>query len=264
MKKGRFSKTEISFITENHETLSYQEIALKLNRDAYSVENFIKSKLGESLEDKKRIQALYDLKNRPYWEDLKGQFNEHELEMLLYHWGRIIGQFRDDVLPTEELQVLDAIKLEVLMNRALKNQQTNMEDIDTYEEQITEEKGRPIEYQARDYIFNLERQIAVARAAQEALGRDYKDLQVKKSAMLKDLKATREQRIKRLEDSKQTFISWASNLMTNPDIRQEIGTEMEKMRLSINKEKERLSEWHQYEDKLVDQPFLTPDTVKDE
>ncbi len=39
---------------------------------------------------------------------------------------------------------------------------------------------------------------------------------------------------------------------------------MEKMRLSINKEKERLSEWHQYEDKLVDQPFLTPDTVKDE
>ena len=139
-----------------------------------------------------------------------------------------------------------------------------MEDIDTYEEQITEEKGRPIEYQDRDYIFNLERQIAVARAAQEALGRDYKDLQVKKSAMLKDLKATREQRIKRLEDSKQTFISWVSNLMTNPDIRQEIGTEMEKMRLSINKEKERLSEWHQYEDKLVDQPFLTPDTVKDE
>ena len=101
MKKGRFSKTEISFITENHETLSYREIALKLNRDAYSVENFIKSKLGESLEDKKRIQALYDLKNRPYWEDLKGQFNEHELDMLLYHWGRIIGQFRDDVLPTE-------------------------------------------------------------------------------------------------------------------------------------------------------------------
>ena len=82
--------------------------------------------------------------------------------------------------------------------------------------------------------------------------------------MLKDLKATREQRIKRLEDSKQTFISWVSNLMTNPDIRQEIGTEMEKMRLSINKEKERLSEWHQYEDNLVDQPFLTPDTVKDE
>ena len=82
--------------------------------------------------------------------------------------------------------------------------------------------------------------------------------------MLKDLKATREQRVKRLEDSKQTFISWVQNLMTNADVRQEIGVEMEKMRLSVNKERKRLSEWHQYEDKLVDQPFLTPDSVKDE
>ena len=52
--------------------------------------------------------------------------------------------------------------------------------------------------------------------------------------------------------------------MTNPDVRQEIGIEMEKMRLSVDKERKRLSEWHQYEDKLVDQPFLTPDSVKDE
>ena len=264
MKKGRFSKTEISFITDNHDSLNYEEMAQKLNRDADSVKNFIKNKLGESLEDKTRIQALYDLKNRPYWIDLQDQFNEHELDMLLYHWGRIIGQFRDDVLPTEELQVLDAIKLEVLMNRALKNQQTNMYDVNRYEELITEEKQKPPEFQDRDYVFNLERQIAVARAAQEALGRDYKDLQVKKSGMLKDLKATREQRVKRLEDSKQTFVSWVQNLMTNPDVRKEIGVEMEKMRLSVNKERKRLSEWHQYEDKLVDQPFLTPDSVKDD
>ena len=77
MKKGRFSKREISYITENHDTLSYREIASKLNRDEDSVQNFIKNKLGESIEDKKRIQALYDLKSRPYWKDLQDQFNEH-------------------------------------------------------------------------------------------------------------------------------------------------------------------------------------------
>ena len=81
--------------------------------------------------------------------------------------------------------------------------------------------------------------------------------------MLKDLKATREQRIKRLEDSKQTFIGWVRNLMTNHEVRHEIGTEMEKMRLATNKEAERLSEYHQYEDGTVDQPFLTPDSVKE-
>jgi len=38
---------------------------------------------------------------------------------------------------------------------------------------------------------------------------------------------------------------------------------MEKMRAAMNKEKERLLEYHTYEDGTVDQPFLTPDTVKD-
>ena len=49
-----------------------------------------------------------------------------------------------------------------------------MEDIVRFEELITEEKGRPVEYQDRDFIFNLERQIAVARAAQEAPSIDSK------------------------------------------------------------------------------------------
>ena len=158
--------------------------------------------------------------------------------------------------------MIDAIKLEVLMNRALKNQQTNMIDIQKYEELATDEKGKPLELQDKDYIFNLERQIAVCRAAQDSLGRDYKDLQTKKASMLKDLKGTREQRIKRLEESKETFVGWIRNLMTNPDAKHELGIQMEKMRLAMNQEKERLAEWHEYEDKTVDQPLLTPDTTK--
>jgi hypothetical protein len=42
--------------------------------------------------------------------------------MFLYHWGRIISQFKDDVLPTEELQIIDTIKLDILMNRILRTQ----------------------------------------------------------------------------------------------------------------------------------------------
>ena len=150
------------------------------------------------------------------------------------------------------------------MNRALIGQQTNMKDIQRYEELVTDEKGKPLEIQDKDYIFNIERQIAVCRAAQESLTREYKDLQTKKASMLKDLKATREQRIKRLEDSKQTFIGWVRNLMSNPEARREMGVEMEKMRLATNVEAERLSEYHKYEDGMIDQPFLTPDSVKED
>lgn len=51
--------------------------------------------------------------------------------------------------------------------------------------------------------------------------------------------------------------------MQDPEIMKRYGIEMEKMRMAMEKEKERLGEYHKYEDGVVDQPFLTPDTVKD-
>ena len=63
---------------------------------------------------------------------------------------------RDDVLPTEELQIIDVIKLEILMNRALTSQQTNVRDIQRYEDLVTEEKSKSLEIQDKDYIYSLE------------------------------------------------------------------------------------------------------------
>tara|TARA_R110000824_G_scaffold48545_2_gene137045 strand:- start:138 stop:932 length:795 start_codon:yes stop_codon:yes gene_type:complete len=264
MKKGRFSKTEQDFIKENYKKLSSFDIAIQLDRDPASIESYIDLKLDSTVLDDREIEALHDLKSRPFWKELEKQFSEEELQSLLYHWSRIITQFRDDVLPTEELQIIDAIKLEILMNRALTSQQTNMRDVRRYEGLVTEEKAKALEIQDKDHIYGLERQIAILRAAQESLTRDYRDLQTKKSGMLKDLKATREQRIRRLEDSKQTFIGWVRNLMSNPEVRKQIGKDMEKMRLAMNAEKDRLSEYHKYEDGGIDQPFLTPDTTKED
>jgi hypothetical protein len=51
--------------------------------------------------------------------------------------------------------------------------------------------------------------------------------------------------------------------MTNPDVAKRYGLEMEKMRLAMLKERDRLSAYHKYEDGAVDQPLLTPDTIKD-
>ena len=184
--------------------------------------------------------------------------------MFTYHWGRIIGQFRDDVLPTEELQVIDAIKLEILMNRALKEQSKTMRDIEHMEDVVKAEKDKHTADQDRDYVMNLERQLAIYRASIETLSKDYKELGTKKSGMLKDLKATREQRVKRLEDSKQSFIGWIKHLMEAPDFRNELGISMEKMRLASEAERKKLSGYHSYEDGTIDQPFLTPETAKDD
>ena len=139
-----------------------------------------------------------------------------------------------------------------------------MNDIGDMEMLILTEKQKGRDERDRDYILNMERQIAVLRAAQESLGKDYKEMQSKKNTMLKELKGTREQRIKILEDSKETFAAWVRALIQDKGMRKEIGANMEKMRLAMEKEKVRLSEFHKYEDGLIDQPFLTPETVEDD
>ena len=259
MKTGRLSKQEKRTITNLIESMTVEDIAKKLDRSFDAINDYVKSELKVGLT--KQEFAAYSLEDLPYWKELKSQFTDDELELFKYHWSRIISQFKDDVFPTEEIQVVDVIKLEILMNRCLKGNKSNIEQINTYEHMIQDERSRDKDQQDVDYIINLERQVASLRASQESLNRDYRELQAKKGAMLKEMKGTREQRIKRLEDSKQSFVSWVASMMQNPDIMKKYGIEMEKMRLAMNKEGDRLSALHKYEDGTVDQPFLTPDTV---
>ena len=261
MNSGRLSKKEQRQISELVDNYTVEDIAKKLDRSYESVDNYIKSKLkvGLTVEE----TAAYSLEDRPYWIELKAQFTNEELELFKYHWSKIITQFKDDVFPTEEMQVVDVIKLEILMNRCLKGNKANIDQINTYDQMLKDERSRDKDQQDHDYIINLERQLASLRASQESLNRDYRELQTKKDSMLKNMKGTREQRIKRLEDSKLSFTSWVAALMQNPELIKQYGSEMEKMRAAMSIEKGRLGEFHEFTDGQVDQPFLTPDTVKD-
>jgi hypothetical protein len=259
MRKGRISKEEERFISNNIDNMVVEDIAKALDRDIEGVDSFIKRKLKRGLSAEEA--AAFSLEDRPYYLELKQQFTDEELELFKYHWSRIIAQFKDDVFPTEELQVIDVIKLELLMNRCLKSNKDNIQTISTYEELLRDERSKDKDQQDIDYVLNLERQLASLRASQESLNKDYRELQTKKASMLREMKGTREQRIKRLEDSKQSFISWIANLMQDPETMKRYGIEMEKMRLAMVKEQGRLSEFHRYEDDTIDQPFLTPDTV---
>tara|TARA_R110001599_G_scaffold38169_2_gene117376 strand:- start:203 stop:997 length:795 start_codon:yes stop_codon:yes gene_type:complete len=263
MKKGRFSKEDVEFIEANAEVLSPESIAEALDRDPKSVREWIGEKIGFSAKQKKEAFAVNEFKEKPYYRELIQQFSAGELEMFEFHFKKMWSQFKDDVFHTEEMQIIDTIKLEILMNRILKSQQETTMQIQNYERLVQEEKAVDKDQRDTDYIMNLERQMAILRASQETLSKDYKDLQGRKATMLKDLKGTREQRIKSIEDSKQTFAALVKQIATDETFRTKIGIDMEKMRISMEKEKERLAEYHTFQDGKIDQPFLTPETVKD-
>ena len=264
MKKGRFSTEEMSFIEANAEVLSPDSIAERLDRDPISIRDWIEKNIGFSASQKKEAAVANELKEKPYYRELSNQFSAEELEMFEFHFKKMWSQFRDDVFHTEEMQIIDTIKLEILMNRILKSQRDSQEEVAIADRLVREEKSRDRDQRDMDLIVNLERQIAVIRASQETLSKDYKDLQARKATMLKDLKGTREQRVKAIEDSKLTFASLIKKIATDPQYRKKLGLEMEKMRLAMESEKERLSEYRLYEDGQVDQPFLTSETAKDQ
>ena len=141
MKKGRYSVEDMKFIEANAEVLSPEEIAEAIERDPDSVRDWIGKNIGFSAKQKKEAAVANELKSKPYYRELIHQFAAEELEMFEFHFKKMWSQFKDDVFHTEEMQIIDTIKLEILMNRILKSQQENQTQIVTYETLVREEKA---------------------------------------------------------------------------------------------------------------------------
>lgn len=256
LKQGRFTREEIADIEQLvKDGMEPIDIAKKLNRSIKSI-----------LERVSFIDAnkTLDIRETEQWAVLKGQFSKEEQDMFIYHWKEIIAQFRDDVPHTEKMQIIDLIKVDIIMNRLLTQEREQKLDLEELRDLVQVEKEKNLADQDGNLIFNYEKQIGFAMAAQTDVHKSFETLLKDKKQMLAAMKATREQRIKRIEDSKETIVGWMRNLLLHPEERLEVGISMEKMRLATDVECGRLSQWHTYEDGMLDQPFLTPSTVMDD
>jgi hypothetical protein len=260
-RRGPWSKEDKQYIAEKCATMTAKVIAAHLKRNPDVVEKYIQTHHASSFTETAK-NAEYDIKKSPVWRDLEKQFSKEELNMFLFHWGRIISQFKDDVYPTEEMQVIDTIKLEILMNRCLSQQQKCMDDIKNVEQRLDYERSQTPKDATE--IGNLERQIAVLRSAQESLNTDFKDMLNRKNTILKEMKATRDARIKHLESNRHNFLSIMRKIVEDKPFRTRLGIDMEKMRIATEVEYKKLSEYHQYNDGTIDQPLLTPENILDD
>jgi hypothetical protein len=261
MAKGRLSLAELEFIERNSHRPA-NEIAKELDRDILPIRRHL-MKIGKSADKKGslQLQAEYDIKAKPVWKELKKQFTEEELELGLAFWKEIVAQFRKDVLPTEEIQIIDLIRLEILMNRALKEAHSSEIQIRSLEVDLAVEEAKTGEDKNRDLIFLIQRNIAQFKVAKNESNKEFRELFEKKDKTLKNMKATREQRIQKLESSKTTFSGMVSRLMNDPDFYDEQGREMELMRKAAQQVKEELGEFHTYVDNMIDQPLLNDSTI---
>jgi hypothetical protein len=267
-KRGRMSEYDLQFIKDNAHHMDYVKIAKSINRTSKSVRKYMEEGLGLviSLEVDAAPVSLatvtYDIEDEDFWPVILQQFSETELIIFRYQWNSMYDQFGGDVLPTEKLQIIDIIKLEVLMNRNLIEQRSSSVGIAGYEADIIKMKADGVTDVMELGI--IERQLAFLRTAQGSLGKDYREMQKNKDSLNKAIKGTRDQRFDRIEKSGKTILSLIADITTDNKLRKELGIRMEKMRLATIDEEIRLAAYHKYEDGNLDQPFLNCDTVKDD
>lgn len=246
---GRMTNIELQIIDENYQTKSYLDIAKMLNRDPYSVKNIIEKKGLKTSLSGNPVEVDQDLQKKEFWPVLQGQFSPSELKIFSYHWNNICKQFKDDsILATEELQIIDLIKIEIMMDRNLIQQKENNDAIKRVQFSLesADEKDK-------EKITEFERQLSIYTSGGPALSREYRELQDKKNKLFSDLKATRSDRIKKIDASRESFISFLQKMISDTNLRKEAGLYLEKFRLAMLVEEQRLMRYHKYEDGRIDQ-----------
>lgn len=254
------------YILTNYKFLTPKEIAFHLQRNPKTINAFLKEKglLGEARRVANVAGVEHDLRKTEHWEQLKKQFMPDELESFVYHWNNTIRQFRDDVTHLEELQIIDLIKIELLMNRYLVTEMQSKTRINELELKILDEESVSIDNRDLQKIEIYQATLAQLQSSRDTASKEYMSMAARKEKMFQALKSTREQRIQEVENSKDTMAGWIKMLIKHPELRRKLGIDAERMRIATNVEYTRLSDYHTYNDGEVDQPILTSETIKDD
>lgn len=274
-KKGAWSNSEKEFIRSNYESMTVEEMAAKLNRDVATLQRWLEANLApdpvvaeKGTVEKESIRAT--LRKSHAWAKLKDEFTTDELAYYEEEYIELFHQFQCDVFKTEEQQIRKAITLDILMRRNLAARKKLLGDIGRMEEwqqQAARNYKRDKDgldqqerQQREEFLLNLETQLHSLRAAEQSKTKEFSDLDNRHQKLMEALKATREQRISRVESSKQSWLGLLREL-ADQERAQQVGQEMELMREATGREHKRLAANHVYDDGAEDQPILSAETV---
>jgi hypothetical protein len=266
-KRGQLALDEEQFIRDNIGSLSIEQIADQLNRTIKPIERYIaESKIGlKTIDEQENDKTLRQkLHVKTFWCEIERQFDKDsgELEYFEDTWIGLIKQFREDVLPAEELQIKQFITIDILINRSMKERKRHITDTEKLQSDVDKEYNKSEDQRDIQKLVNLETQLSFARNSIANYTNEYTKLLNEQQKISKDLKATREQRIKRIEDGKSSWVGLI-RMLEDEEIREKEGKQMAIMNLAVEQQKQKLSDYHTYADGTVDLPLLTPETIID-
>jgi hypothetical protein len=145
----------------------------------------------------------------------------------------------------------------------MKERKRHIAETEKLQRLVDAEYEKPEDQRDIPKLANLETQLSFARNSIANYTNEYTKLLGEQQKISKDLKATREQRIKRIEDGKSSWLGLI-RMLEDEEIREREGREMEIISMATQKAIKDLQQYHSYADKTLDKPFLTPESVSDE
>ena len=263
-KRGQLSLDEEKFIRDSIYSMTVEQIANALNRKVDPINRYIDENQLYALEEKGENETLKrKLHSKTFWNEITRQFDEDsgELEYFENTWIGLVKQFREDVLPAEELQIKQFITIDILINRSMKERKRHIAETEKLQRLVDAEYDKPEDQRDIPRLANLETQLSFARNSIASYTNEYTKLLNEQQKISKDLKATREQRIKRIEDGKSSWVGLI-RMLEDEAVREKEGREMEILSMASEKAKQQLYQYHNYANNMADSPILNPESLE--
>lgn len=259
-KPGKASEKELSFIATNMDVMDPKDIAKAINRSTDFVLKAI-AQLPRRKQETEQSDYVVQLHASPLWPEIRRSLMPNEYGYFESLWGAYIRQFSSgtDILASDEMMIKDLIMMDIFANRAAQEKLSALMLIDSLQALIDKERQKDDYVRDAASMQSWQDQINALRGSLKSLTDSHIEYQKRKDDKLTQLKATRQARFKELTESKQNIFGLLREL---DDIRNRVreGKLMEKVKIAADKQKQKLSEYTEYEDGTVDKPFLSPET----
>ena len=194
-KRGQLSLDEEKYIRGHYQLKSPAEIAQELNRTVGPINRYINENNLLAGEDKQDLtkSLKHRLHKKTFWGEITKQFDTAtgELQYFEETWVNLIQQFREDVLPAEELQIKQFITIDILINRSMKDRKRHISDTEKLQELVDKEYSKPEQLRDPAALMNMETQLSFARNSIASYTNEYTKLLNEQQKISKDLKATK-------------------------------------------------------------------------
>lgn len=289
LSRRRLSDKEKNYIRQNCMDHTDEELARNIGRNVRTVTAFRKKMgifkvargkvMNLSLDKNERLPSVQSpvskrmtheekanwfttqFMNTSYFNEIKKQLTEIEIETYLQEWGALCAQF-EDIVATEKRQIDELIKVQILDNRLLRNIKIIEDEINTLVVQIeklraehdvaSDERLQELDTKLMDMVQNMSYQA-------KNMNNDHLNFIKMKNSMLAELNARRKDRIDAIRHSKTTFVGLVE-MLQDQSVRDAQSKRLGLVKMSMKKKQDEFRKPTMFPDGTFDPILIDSET----